>query len=219
MKKTVCLLLFIFLFFPGCGPNIWFTSPQPEGKKNLDVFPNELIGKYVSPKDNSVLIIHNNKVIKQFHEQLLMSKKEYRNETGDSIARDTSFLFTDNWHIKVKSFGDSVNVFSWKDEVQFELSEDQHLRKYRGFYFLNTRDTSDYWKVKILSLHDDTLEYDDILTIDEIEKIKKIAAVTEYSDTSNEKDTRYILNPKRRELRKILKTRSMGDKYYKQREF
>jgi len=68
-------------------------------------------------------------------------------------------------------------------------------------------------------LHDDTLEYDDILTIDEIEKIKKIAAVTEYSDTSNEKDTRFILNPKRRELRKILKTRSMGDKYYKQREF
>ena len=219
MKKIVCLLLFIFVFFPGCGPNIWFTSPQPQGKNNLDVFPNELIGKYVSPKDSSVLIINKNKVIKQFHEQLLMSKKEYRNETGDSIAKDTSFLFTDNWHIKVKSFGDSVNVFSWKDEVQFELSEDQLLRKYRGFYFLNTRDTSDYWKVKILSLHDDTLEYDDILTIDEIEKIKKIAAVTEYSDTSNEKDTRFILNPKRRELRKILKTRSMGDKYYKQREF
>ena len=218
MKKNILILLFI-LFLVGCGPYIWFKTPQPKGRKNLDTFPNELIGKYISIEDSSVIIINKNKVIKQFHEKLLMSKVEFQDETGDSLAQDTSFLFTDNWHIKVKSFGDSVNVFSWKDEVQFEISDDQLLREYRNVYFLNFRDTGDYWKVKILYLYGDTLEYDDILTKEDINKVKSITTVKEYSDTSKEHDTRYFLNPTRRELRKILKTRASGNKYYKQHEF
>lgn len=218
MKKNILILLFI-LFFVGCGPYIWFRSPQPERRKNLDTFPNELIGKYISIEDNSVIIINKNKVIKQFHEKLLMTKNEFQQETGDSLAQDTSFLFTDNWHIKVKSFADSVNVFSWKDEVQFEISDDQLLREYRNVYFLNFRDTGEYWKVKILYLYGDTLEYDDILTKEDINKIKSITTVKEYSDTSKEHNTRYFLNPTRRELKKILKTRSGGDKFLKKHDF
>ncbi|HSH52568.1 MAG TPA: hypothetical protein VK982_12660, partial [Bacteroidales bacterium] len=183
MKKNILILLFI-LFFVGCGPYIWFKSPQPEGRKNLDTFPNELIGKYISIDDSSVIIINKYKVIKQFYEKLLMSKIEFQQETGDSLPKDTSFLFTDNWHIKVKSFGDSVKVFSWKDEVQFEISDGQLLREYRNIYFLNSRDTGDYWKVKILSMNSDTLEYDDILIKEDINKIKSITSVTELNDTS-----------------------------------
>jgi hypothetical protein len=218
MKKNILILLFI-LFFIGCGPYIWFKSPQPEERKNLDTFPNELIGKYISTKDSSVIIINKHKVIKQFHEELLMSRIEFQEETGDSLAKDTSFLFTDNWHIKVKTFGDSVKVFSWKDEVQFEISDDQLLREYRNIFFLNSRDTGDYWKVKILYMSADTLEYDDILTTDDMDKIKLLTSVKEQRDTSKERDTRYFLDPTRRELRKILRTREGGNKYYKQHEF
>jgi len=218
MIKNILILLFI-LFFIGCGPYIWFKSPQPEGKKNMVAFPNELIGKYISTKDSSVIIINKHKVIKQFHEKLLMSRIEFQEETGDSLAKDTSFLFTDNWHIKVKTFGDSVKVFSWKDEVQFEISDDQLLREYRNIYFLNSRDTGDYWKVKILYMSADTLEYDDILSTDDMDKIKMLTSVKEQRDTSKERDTRYFLDPTRRELRKILRTRAGGNKYYKQHEF
>ncbi|MFO7842212.1 MAG: hypothetical protein R6V16_00250 [Bacteroidales bacterium] len=218
MKKNILILLFI-LFFIGCGPYIWFKSPQPEGRKNLDTFPNELIGKYISTQDSSVIIINKHKVIKQFHEELLMSRIEFQEETGDSLAKDTSFLFTDNWHIKVKSYGDSVKVFSWKDEVQFEISSDQLLREYRNIYFLNYRDTGDYWKVKILYMSADTLEYDDILSTEDMNKIKLLTSVKEQRDTSKERDTRYFLDPTRRELRKILRTRASGNKYYKQHEF
>lgn len=218
MKKDILILLCI-LFLVSCGSYIWFGTPQPKGRKNLDTFPNELIGKYMSIDDSSVIIINKNKVIKQFHEKLWMSKVEFQEETGDSLPKDTSFLFTDNWHIKVKSFGDSVNIFSWKDEVQFEISEDQLLREYRNVYFLNSRDTGEYWKVKILYLNGDTLEYDDILTKEDIDKIKSITSVKEYNDTSKEQDTRYFLNPTRRELRKILNTRTGGDKFLKKYNF
>ncbi|MEE4196940.1 MAG: hypothetical protein V2I54_04800 [Bacteroidales bacterium] len=219
MKKKVYLVIFLFLVFWSCGPYIWFKSPQPEGRKNLQAFPNELIGKYTSSEDHSVIIINKKKVIKQFHEELFMSLDEFQQETGDTIAKDTSFLFTDNWHIKVKVYGDSVVVFSWKDEVQFELSEDQLLRKYRDYYFLNSRDTGDYWKVKILSLRGDTLEYADLLKAKEIEKIKSITSVTSTNDTSKEEDTRYYLDPNRRELRRILRTRTCGNKFFKAVDF
>lgn len=218
MKKNV-FILFLILFFVSCGPYIWFQTPQPEGRKNLDSFPNELIGKYISLSDSSVIIINKDKVIKQYHEKLLMSRNEFLDETGDSIAKDTSFLFTDNWHIKVKAFGDSVKVFSWKDEILFQISDDQLLRDYKGFYFLNKKDTNNYWKVEILRLEEDTLEYDDILKKEDIEEIKRITPVGVIKDTSKEKITRYFLNPSKREMRKILKTRSGGNKYYRIYEF
>lgn len=214
MKKNLFIFLFL-LFFVGCGPYIWFKSPQPEGRKNIETFPNELIGKYISIADSSVIIINANKIIKQYHEKLLMSKFEFQDETGDSLTNDTSFSFTDNWHVKVKAFGDSVKVFSWKDDVQFEISDSQLLRKYRGIYFLNAKDTNDLWKVQILHLDDDTLEFDDILTADDIKKIKLITPVTEVQDTANEKITRYFLNPSKRELRAILKKRKKGNTFLK----
>lgn len=214
MKKKLFIFLFV-LFFVGCGPYIWFKYPQPEGRKNLDSFPNELIGKYMSIADSSAIIINANKIIKQYHEKLMMSRLEFQEEIGDSLAKDTSFLFTDKWYIKVKSFGDSVKVFSWKDDVQFEISDNQLLRKYKGIYFLNTKDTNDLWKVQILYLEDDTLEFDDILTADDIKKIKLITPVTEVQDTANEKITRYFLNPSKRELRAILKKRKKGNIFLK----
>lgn len=169
----------------------------------------------MSLADSSFIIINANKIIKQYQEKLLMSKVEFQEETGGSVTKDTSFLFTDNWYIKVKSFGDSVKVFSWKDEVQFEISDSQLLRKYRGIYFLNNKDTNDLWKVQILYLEDDTLEFDDILTDDDIKKIRLITQVTEVRDTANEKITRYFLNPSKRELRAILKKRKKGNTYLK----
>ncbi|MEA2106383.1 MAG: hypothetical protein U9P82_06635 [Bacteroidota bacterium] len=218
MKRHL-FILFLILFFVSCSPYIWFQSPQPEGRKNLDTFPNELIGKYVSVSDSSIIIINSDKVIKQYHEKLMMSNTEFYEETGDSIAKDTSFLFTDNWHIKMKAFGDSVKVFSWKDETLFQISDDQLLREYKGYYFLNTKDTNNLWKVEILRQAKDTLEYDDILKKEDIDKIKSITAVKEIKDTTREKITRYYLNPSKRELREILKTRSRGEKFFRIHEF
>ncbi|PLX13423.1 MAG: hypothetical protein C0597_11780, partial [Marinilabiliales bacterium] len=110
--------------------------------------------------------------------------------------------------------GDSVKVFSSKDEELFKISGRQLLREYKGYYFLNYKDTNDYWKVKILKLVDDTLEFDFILKEEDIYNIKGITTVEAFED-STEEASKYYLDPSKRELRKILKRRSKGEKYLK----
>ncbi len=213
MKRNLIILL-VLIFFIGCGPYIWFKVPQPEGRENLLEFPDELTGKYSSVYDTSTIRIESDKIIREYRENLVMTKVEFREEAGDSISEDTSFTFADNWDITVNSFGDSVKVFSRKDEELFKISDQQVLREYKGYYFLNYKDSNDYWKVKILNMVKDTLEFDDILSDDDMENIRNITVVETVQD-STEESSKYFLNPTKRELKKILKKRLIGDKYIK----
>ncbi|MBU8892470.1 MAG: hypothetical protein KOO66_06805 [Bacteroidales bacterium] len=213
MRRNLIIFL-ILAFFVGCGPYIWFKAPQPQGEENLNVFPENLLGKYSSVSDTSIIRIETDKIISEYRENLLMTKAEFREETGDTISEDTSFTFTDNWDITIKSFGDSVKVFSSKDDELFKISDQQILREYKGIYFLNYKDTNDYWKVKILNLEKDTLEFDIILFEKDMENIRNITMVEIVQD-STEESTRYYLNPTKRELKKILKKRSTGEKFVK----
>ena len=213
MRRNLIILL-VLTFFIGCGPFIWFKVPQPEGIENLEKFPDEITGKYSSVYDTSTIRIEFDKIIREYRENLLMTKIEFREETGDSISEDTSFAFVDNWDITIESFGDSVKVFSRKDDELFKISDQQILREYRGYYFLNYKDSNNYWEVKILNLTGDTLEFDHILSNDDIENITSITTVETVQDTTEEFEKHY-LKPTKKELKKILKKRSTGDKYVK----
>ncbi|MCB2195036.1 MAG: hypothetical protein KQH79_04210 [Bacteroidetes bacterium] len=211
-RKTVVFLLLLFLL--GCGPYIWFKVPQPQGRENLTAFPVELQGKYSSVVDTVIIHIEKERIIREYRENLLMTKGEFREETGDSIAEDTTFTFSGNWQITVKSFGDSVQIFSKKDDELFHISERQILREYKGYYFLNYKDTNNFWKVKILDLQQDSLEFDFILSDDDMRQIRNITKVEVKKDSTSE-SSKYYLNPMRRELRKILRKRKPGEKYVK----
>jgi len=211
-KKYIVFAILTLLL--SCGPYIWFKVPQPAGGKNLKTFSDEITGKYTSVVDTHIISIEKDKIILEYREKLLMSKTEFRDEVGDSISEDTSFMFTDNWLINIKSYGDSVKVFSSKDEELFRISERQLLREYKGYYFLNYKDTNDYWKVKVLKLVGDTLEFDFILKEEDIYNIKGITKVEVAKDSSDD-ESRYYLDPTKRELRKILRQRSRGEKFIK----
>ncbi|MFC2151173.1 hypothetical protein ACFLSE_01485 [Bacteroidota bacterium] len=213
MNRKIIIFVLLALLI-SCGPYIWYKTPQPKGGENLSTFPEELLGRYSSVTDTAFIRIESTKIIKEYRENLLMTKVEFREEMGDTISEDTSFTFADNWDIKIKSFGDSVNVFSKKDDELFKISEDQILRGYKGYYFVNFLDTNDFWRVKILKLTGDTLEFDHLLIEEDIEYIKGITAVETHSDTSEE-ISEYYLDPTKRELKKILKQRSQGEKFVK----
>jgi len=211
MKKLrIFIVLFVILF--GCGPYIWYKVPQPEGRKDLPFFPEQLLGKYYSKGDSSVIRIENSKIVREYREEILLSKIEFREEMGDTISEDTSFVFADSWNIHIKTVGDSVNVFSSRDEELFSISNQNILREYRGYYFLNLKDTNDYWKVKVLKLQGDTLEFDHLLTQKDIETIKNITTVESVTDTTEEISKHY-LKPSKREIKKILKKRGRGNLY------
>jgi len=213
MKRSAVIFV-LLIFVVACGPYIWFKVPQPEGEENLKAFPDELHGKYRSALDTVMIIIHPDKIIREYRENMVMSQAEFMNETGDTISKDTSFMFSDNWHITIHTTGDSVKVYSTKDEELFHISEKQLLREYKGYYFLNYKDTNNYWKVKLLRLEQDSLEFDFILDEEDLQNIRNITSIETRKD-STEKSTRYFLDPSRRELRKILRRRASGEKYIK----
>ena len=205
-RKTFVFLVLVFLI--GCGPYIYFKSPQPKNKKNIESIPKNLFGTYMSIVDSSLLIIDSETIVKKRFENMYMSVESYKEETGDTIIKDTSFVFTDNWLINMSVMGDSVLINSSREEVLFKISENQLLRKYKGYYFLNFKDTNDLWKVELIKRTKDTLEFGNILTKEDIEKIKGITPVESYTDsTESGKSTKYYLNPARKDLKKILKGR------------
>ena len=211
--KRKYLIYTILIFCIGCGPYIWFKVPQPEGIENLEFFPDNIKGEYISLADTSTIRIESDEIIQEYRENLIMTKIEFSEETGDSISSDTSFMFADKWDVKVMSIGDSVYVYSKKDEQLFKISDQNILRQYKGYYFLNYKDST-YWKVKILRLCRDTLEFDYILTDNDIVNILSVTKVESVKDTT-EDVTKYYLKPSKRQLKKILKRRSHGEKFVK----
>ena len=126
MKTKQKYFVFIILaFLIGCGPYIWFKVPQPARGENLTEFPDNLLGKYESLVDTNSIRVEKYKNIRAFRENLFMAKIEFREEVEDTTSGDTSFMFTDNWKIDIRSYGDSINVFSGKDEELFKISEIQ----------------------------------------------------------------------------------------------
>ncbi len=212
--KRKYLIYTILILCIGCGPYIWFKTPQPEGLNNLKFFPENIQGKYISISDTSTIRIETNEIIQEYRENLIMTRIEFSEETGDTISTDTSFKFADKWNISINSIGDSVYIYSRKDEQLFKISDMNLLRELKGYYFLNYRDSTTYWKVKILKLYNDTLELDYILTDDDIVNIINITKVESVKDTS-EDVTKYYLKPSKRQLKKILKRRSHGEKFIK----
>jgi hypothetical protein len=213
MKRKLVIYVALLLLL-SCGPYIWFKVPQPENSTNLDGFSASILGKYMSVYDSAVISIESDKIIKEYRENLILSKTEFHEEIGDTISEDTSFTFTENWNITIKSFGDSVKVYSSKDENVFQISENQLLRYYKNYYFLNFKDSNEYWQVKIIQLKGDTLEFDNILTDDDLRFIKNITSIEVYTDSVND-EKEYFLKPTKRELKRILKRRLHGEKFVK----
>ncbi|HAF29151.1 MAG TPA: hypothetical protein DCG75_08905 [Bacteroidales bacterium] len=213
MKRKLVIYVALLLLL-SCGPYIWFKVPQPENSTNLDGFSASILGKYMSVYDSAVISIESDKIIKEYRENLILSKTEFREEIGDTISEDTSFTFTENWNITIKSFGDSVKVYSSKDENVFQVSENQLLRYYKNYYFLNFKDSNEYWQVKVIQLMGDTLEFDNILTDDDLRFIKNITSIEVYTDSVND-EKEYFLKPTKRELKRILKRRLHGEKFVK----
>ena len=58
--KIVYLLITV-AFLSSCS-NIYFTEPQPIGGKNLNGFPEEIIGEYQVPIGKANIIIEKNKI-------------------------------------------------------------------------------------------------------------------------------------------------------------
>ena len=155
-----------------CTPAVTFDEPQPAGSKDLTRFPKRIRGEYISLNDNSVLLVTEKLIQRIYDHDFKIKSNEL--DSGMILRNDTLINRTNNEKMVVRKEGDSlVGHIRYVDTV-FSLSRDQILKKFKGYYFLNTRYFDQNWEVKKLSLHRGKLNISSISAENELEKLVEI---------------------------------------------
>ena len=108
--------------------------------------------------------------------QFDFNHKEYKDSLGSNykITGDTLINLTDGTKEKILLKGDTViQHANWIDTL-FNISADNILKKFKGYYFLNDRYSDNSWEVKKLSLQKGTLTVGSVSEKDDVNKLKEI---------------------------------------------
>ena len=91
----------------------------------------------------------------------------------------------------------------WSDTL-FNISADNVLKKFKGYYFLNSLYSGSSWEVKKISLEKGVLKVSSISAKDDIQKLKEITETT--ADTAS---TLFTLT--RRQFKKFVRQDGFGE--------
>lgn len=155
-----------------CTPAVTFDEPQPAGTKDLVRFPKRIRGEYISFNDNSVLLV-TDKLIQRIYDYDYKIKANEL-DSGMLLRNDTLINLTNNEKMVVRKEGDSLVGHIHFEDTLFLLSPDQILKKFKGYYFLNTRYGEHSWEVQKLSLHRGKLNISSISAENELQKLVEI---------------------------------------------
>ncbi len=162
MKRILILPAFLLLLI-GCGPVVTFNQPQPEGVDSLRVIPKKLIGRYISKDGSGKLIIDRKSMIIRYDYEVKVPKDSV--DWEDLSAEDRK-------HYKVE--GNSVIEHITNTDTLFYFSEDNVLKKFKGYYFLNSRIDKESWFVQKLKLQKGVLTLGTISSEEELKTLETI---------------------------------------------
>ena len=190
MKKFIAAcIISSSLFFSSCDPAATFDKPQPEDKKSLGSFPDNLQGNYLATDQSSIVTVTGQLVTRHYD----VDYKAHKDSIGSSykIVADTLINLTDGSREKILLKGDTVIQHAdWTDTI-FNIPAGNVLKKFKGYYFLNCHYGDSSWEVKKLSLKKDVLTIAGISAPEDIYKLKEITETT--ADTVS---TRFTLTRK-----------------------
>lgn len=169
--KLISTLIILASLF-ACEPPVTFNEPQPTDTDNLSKFPKRLQGQYLSLEDNSTLKI-SDKLIQRIYD---FDYKMHPNQL-DSTSRlsgDTIIDLTTNEKTVIKRDGDSLVAHIHYIDTLFQLDYDNVVRKFKGYYFINTRYDRTSWEVKKIQLSKGQIVISRISTKQDIENLKEI---------------------------------------------
>ena len=168
---TACILI-SFLFLESCEPAVTFDKPQPDNEKSLKAFPKLLYGKYVASDQASMVTITEKIITRHFDFDYRVHKDSLSSDY--KIIGDTLLSLTDGTKEKILLKGDTIiQHANWIDTL-FNISTDNILKKFKGYYFLNDRYSDNSWEVKKLSLQKGTLTVGSVSEKDDVNKLKEI---------------------------------------------
>lgn len=173
MKKfTVFAVLIGSLLLNSCEPAVTFDKPQPDNEKSLSSFPSRLQGNYLSEDQASVITITGNVITRHYE----FDYKQHKDSIGSSykIVGDSLVNTSNGTSEKISLQGDTlIQHESWTDTL-FNISADNVLKKFKGYYFLNTVFKENSWEVKQLWLKKGVLSIGSISDESDIQRLKEI---------------------------------------------
>lgn len=202
MKKFVTAPFIIAtLILDSCEPAATFDKPQPDNVKSLASFPERLLGKYLAADQASIVIIADSLIVRHYD----FDFKQHKDSIGSSfkIIGDTLINETDGTKEIILLKGDTViQHANWTDTI-FNISVDNILKKFKGYYFLNSHYSDNAWEVKKLSLNKGVLTVGSISDKDDIQKLKELTETTADTISTN-------FNLTRRQFKQFVKQEGFG---------
>ncbi|HET6227304.1 MAG TPA: hypothetical protein VFF27_13555 [Bacteroidia bacterium] len=199
---------FLFFLFFVCivsceAPLVTFELPQPLEAKDQPRFPKNLIGKYLSTLDSSIITITDSVISRGFNIKFVMCKKELDTMKQCVLQADTLFNKLTNEKICIINIRDTLYTPFHLQDTLFFISEKGILRKDKGYYFLNMK-YREGWEVQKLEFAKGKLNLCSISDIAEIEDLKQI--------TENATDSSLQFNPDKKQFRKFIKSKGFSKK-------
>jgi hypothetical protein len=204
MKQLKFISTFIILTsLFACEPPVTFNEPQPTDTDNLSKFPKRLQGQYLSLSDNSTLSI-SDKLIQRTYDH---DYKVHPNQL-DSTSRllgDTIIDLTTNEKTVIKRDGDSLITHIHFIDTLFQMDYDNVVRKFKCYYFLNTRYDKTSWEVKKIQLVKGQLVISSISTKEDIENLKEI------TETATDTIAPYKFTATKKQFKQFIKNDGFSD--------
>ena len=204
MKRLKLISTFIILAsLFACVPPVTFDEPQPTDTDNLSKFPNRLQGQYISLADNSTLSI-SDKLIQRIYDY---DYKIHVNQldSNSRLVGDTVVDLETNERTLIKRDGDSLLTHIHHIDTLFQMNYDNVVRKFKGYYFLNTRYDKESWEVKKIQLSKGQLVISNISTKLDLENLREI------TETTQDTVPPYKFTTTKRQFKKFIKNDGFSD--------
>lgn len=199
----IIFALSILTSLVACETPVTFTEPQPPETDNLSSFPGRLKGVYLNLSDSSTLSI-NDKLIQRTYD---FDYKIHLNQLDSTVRLlgDTLINLETNEREIIKRDGDSLKIHIHNIDTIFQMDFDNVVRKFKGYYFLNTRYDKTSWAVEKMKLSKGQLIISSISTKEDIENLKEI------TETTQDTLTNYNFTATKRQFKEFVKNDGFSD--------
>ncbi len=204
MKKLNYILTIIAMTsLFSCEPPVTFTEPQPADTDNLTKFPDRLQGKYVSSEGNSTLIVGDKSIQRIYDYDTKVNVKQL--DSNYTVSGDTVTDIKTKEKRILKREGDTLYDHVHSVDTLFQMSYDNVVRKFKGYYFLNTRQDKESWSVRKLDLSKGQL------TISSISKKLDLDNLKAVTESPQDMTTQTTFKATKRQFKEFIKNDGFSD--------
>jgi hypothetical protein len=211
MKKYPIFFSCIIAVFLYSCDTVTFDQPQPGSVKPLSAFPKKIQGKYISTNQASVITIADElmTIVYDYDEKIHKdSIRSYYKLIGDTLID-----VNNGSKKKIVVNGDTiVQHQNWTDTI-FHISQDNILKQFKGYYFLNEQIQPNVWTITKIRLKNG------VLTIGRISKENEIVQLREITETTADTTSTHF-NLTKRQFKNFVQHHGFSDEetYTRMRE-